>query len=49
VLDKVGFRAEGLALRYLHLAGRWTDQELWAITTDDTLPRVAGIAPPTRH
>jgi ribosomal-protein-alanine N-acetyltransferase len=34
VLDKVGFRREGLALRYLRLAGQWTDQELWAITRD---------------
>jgi ribosomal-protein-alanine N-acetyltransferase len=38
VLDKVGFRREGLALRYLMLAGRWTDQELWAITTEDERP-----------
>ena len=37
VLEKVGFRREGLALRYLLLAGRWTDQELWAITTEDEL------------
>jgi len=37
VLEKVGFRREGLALRYLRLAGRWTDQELWAITTEDEL------------
>jgi ribosomal-protein-alanine N-acetyltransferase len=35
VLEKVGFRREGLAQRYLLLAGRWTDQELWAITTED--------------
>ena len=27
----------GLALRYLRLAGRWTDQELWAITAQDEL------------
>ncbi len=37
VLEKVGFRREGLALRYLRLAGRWTDQELWAITAEDEL------------
>jgi ribosomal-protein-alanine N-acetyltransferase len=49
VLEKVGFRPEGLALRYLHLAGHWSDQELWAITTEDTLRRVADIAQPTRH
>ena len=34
VLEKVGFRCEGLALRYLRLAGQWTDQELWAVTRD---------------
>lgn len=37
VLDKVGFRFEGLAQRYLLLAGHWTDQELWAITVEDEL------------
>jgi ribosomal-protein-alanine N-acetyltransferase len=37
VLEKVGFRREGFALRYLLLAGRWTDQELWAITSEDEL------------
>ena len=37
VLEKVGFRREGLAERYLRLAGHWTDQELWAITTEDEL------------
>jgi [ribosomal protein S5]-alanine N-acetyltransferase len=37
VLEKVGFRHEGLAERYLLLAGRWTDQELWAITVEDEL------------
>ena len=35
VLEKAGFRREGLAKHYLRLAGRWTDQELWAITTED--------------
>ena len=37
VLAKVGFRREGLAKRYLLLAGDWADQELWAITTEDEL------------
>ena len=34
-LEKVGFRREGLALRYLLLDGAWRDQELWAITVED--------------
>jgi ribosomal-protein-alanine N-acetyltransferase len=37
VLEKVGFRREGLAERYLRLDGSWTDQELWAITVEDAL------------
>ena len=37
--EKVGFRREGLARRYLRLAGRWTDQELRAITVEDALRR----------
>ena len=39
VLEKVGFRREGLALRYLRLHDGWTDQELWAITIEDARPR----------
>lgn len=35
VLQKVGFRHEGLALRCLRLDGVWSDQELWAITVED--------------
>ena len=35
VLEKAGFRREGLAERYLRLDGRWTDQELWAVTVED--------------
>ncbi len=37
VVEKVGFRHEGLALRYLRLDGVWSDQELWAITVEDEL------------
>jgi ribosomal-protein-alanine N-acetyltransferase len=44
VLEKVGFRREGFAERYLLLAGRWTDQQLWAITTEDELRPVAGVS-----
>jgi ribosomal-protein-alanine N-acetyltransferase len=38
VLAKAGFRREGLARRYLLLAGSWCDQELWAITVEDRRP-----------
>ena len=35
VLAKCGFRREGLALRYLQIAGRWEDHELHAITREE--------------
>jgi ribosomal-protein-alanine N-acetyltransferase len=35
VLEKAGFRREGLALRYLQIAGRWEDHDLYAITVED--------------
>jgi ribosomal-protein-alanine N-acetyltransferase len=34
VLEKAGFREEGLALRYLRIAGAWEDHRLYAITND---------------
>ena len=34
VLEKAGFREEGLALRYLRIAGTWEDHKLYAITSD---------------
>ncbi len=35
VLEKTGFRREGLALRYLQINGRWQDHYLWAITSEE--------------
>jgi ribosomal-protein-alanine N-acetyltransferase len=35
VLEKVGFREEGLALRYLRIAGVWEDHRLFALTAED--------------
>jgi len=34
VLEKNGFRREGHAPRYLKLAGRWEDHDIFAITND---------------
>lgn len=39
VLDKAGFRKEGLALDYLQIAGRWEDHEMYAITVEDRAGR----------
>lgn len=35
VLAKVGFRREGIALRYLHLDGAWRDHIIHAVTRED--------------
>ena len=35
VLAKLGFREEGLAARYLAIAGKWEDHVLYAITRED--------------
>jgi ribosomal-protein-alanine N-acetyltransferase len=35
VLGKVGFREEGLALRYLRIAGAWEDHKLFAVTREE--------------
>lgn len=33
--QRVGFRREGLAERYLHIAGRWQDHVMYARTTEE--------------
>lgn len=38
VLEKVGFRREGRALRYLRIAGCWEDHDLWALTVEEYAP-----------
>lgn len=35
VVDKAGFRHEGRALRYLNIAGRWEDHEVFALTEEE--------------
>jgi [ribosomal protein S5]-alanine N-acetyltransferase len=35
VLEKVGFRDEGLALRYLEINGAWEDHRLFAVTREE--------------
>ncbi|WP_289139075.1 GNAT family N-acetyltransferase [uncultured Brevibacillus sp.] len=35
VLEKNGFRYEGLSLRYLQIYGKWEDHNMYAITTED--------------
>jgi ribosomal-protein-alanine N-acetyltransferase len=38
VLEKVGFREEGLARRYLFLDGQWKDHRMFALTNDAAAP-----------
>jgi ribosomal-protein-alanine N-acetyltransferase len=35
VIEKLGFRNEGLALRFLKIAGRWEDHFIFARTADE--------------
>jgi ribosomal-protein-alanine N-acetyltransferase len=35
VVEKAGFRREGRALRYLNIAGRWEDHDIFAMTLED--------------
>jgi ribosomal-protein-alanine N-acetyltransferase len=35
VLDKVGYRREGVAKRYLSIAGAWEDHVLFAMTAEE--------------
>jgi len=41
VLEKAGFREEGLALRYLQIAGVWEDHKLYAVTAEEWPSRAA--------
>jgi ribosomal-protein-alanine N-acetyltransferase len=41
VLDKVGFKLEGRARRYLKIDGRWQDHDLYALLHDDPRPEPA--------
>ena len=35
VVEKLGFRDEGLRERYLHIAGQWCDHRTFALTVED--------------
>ncbi|GAA1188105.1 GNAT family N-acetyltransferase [Nesterenkonia xinjiangensis] len=38
VVEKLGFREEGLRRRYLHIAGEWTDHRSFALTSEEVGP-----------
>jgi len=35
LLDKLGFRREGVSLRYLQIAGKWEDHVIFAVTAEE--------------
>ena len=45
--ERVGFRREGLALRYLRIAGEWQDHALYATTAEER-PGGGVFPPPPR-
>lgn len=42
VVEKLGFREEGLRRRYLHINGRWCDHLCYAITVEDAPNGILG-------
>jgi [ribosomal protein S5]-alanine N-acetyltransferase len=48
VMEKAGFRREGLAVRYLRIAGMWEDHALYALTAEDFAAQADGGDPARR-
>lgn len=38
VVEKLGFRHEGVSLRYLQIAGKWEDHAIYALTREEWTP-----------
>ena len=44
VVEKLGFRHEGLKQRYIHINGAWRDHYVFALTREDLVPLETLIA-----
>jgi ribosomal-protein-alanine N-acetyltransferase len=44
VLEKAGFRREGMSLRYLNIFGEWRDHLMYAITVEEWDEKGPGYA-----
>jgi ribosomal-protein-alanine N-acetyltransferase len=42
VAAKLGLRSEGLRPRYIHIAGRWRDHQVFAVTSEE-VPQPGGM------
>ncbi|HLS65181.1 MAG TPA: GNAT family protein [Ruania sp.] len=56
VVEKLGFRDEGVRRAYLHIQGQWADHRTFALTVDEAAPGLLkrwltsrGSAPPTHR
>jgi len=49
LVQRLGFRLEGLSRRYLKIGGRWRDHERWAIVAEEWKPLRAKDTSPGRH
>jgi ribosomal-protein-alanine N-acetyltransferase len=43
LIRRMGFRREGVSLRYLKVGGRWRDHQRWALTVEDWKQRRRGM------
>jgi ribosomal-protein-alanine N-acetyltransferase len=48
VMEKAGFKREGLAVRYLRIAGVWEDHALYALTAEEFAAQTNGERPVRR-
>jgi ribosomal-protein-alanine N-acetyltransferase len=48
VVEKLGFRREGLKERYIHIDGAWRDHVIFALTREEIDSRLVNLLPNTQ-